>query len=137
VQRFIEDLRLLEGTTIVLTTHDMDDAERLCDSEATNILQGVLLLVSGIYYPVSVLPKWIQPVSWLSPVTYALSACRKLMGIDTFVPGRPLHGAPLLAVMPDLLRLLVMGVILIPVGLWIFGRVEHWAKKTGKLKRTG
>jgi ABC-2 type transport system permease protein len=106
-------------------------------AEATNILQGVLLLVSGIYYPVSVLPKWIQPVSWLSPATYALSACRKLMGIETFVPGQPLHGAPLLAVMPDLLRLLIMGMVLIPVGLWIFGRVEHWAKKTGKLKRTG
>jgi len=30
-----------------------------------------------------------------------------------------------------------MGIILIPAGLWIFGRVEHWAKKTGKLKRTG
>jgi ABC-2 type transport system ATP-binding protein len=31
VQRFIQDLRLREGTTIVLTTHDMDEAERLCD----------------------------------------------------------------------------------------------------------
>jgi ABC-2 type transport system ATP-binding protein len=31
VQRFIEDLRRREGTTIVLTTHDMDEAERLCD----------------------------------------------------------------------------------------------------------
>lgn len=31
VQRFIQDLRLQEGTTIVLTTHDMDEAERLCD----------------------------------------------------------------------------------------------------------
>ncbi|HJY09165.1 MAG TPA: ABC transporter ATP-binding protein [Bryobacteraceae bacterium] len=31
VQRFIEDLRRREGTTILLTTHDMDEAERLCD----------------------------------------------------------------------------------------------------------
>ncbi|MFN2530346.1 MAG: ABC transporter ATP-binding protein [Pyrinomonadaceae bacterium] len=30
VQSFLEDLRLREGTTILLTTHDMGEAERLC-----------------------------------------------------------------------------------------------------------
>jgi ABC-2 type transport system ATP-binding protein len=30
VQAFLEDLRREEGTTILLTTHDMDEAERLC-----------------------------------------------------------------------------------------------------------
>jgi ABC-2 type transport system ATP-binding protein len=30
VQTFLEDLREREGTTIVLTTHDMAEAERLC-----------------------------------------------------------------------------------------------------------
>jgi ABC-2 type transport system ATP-binding protein len=30
VQSFLEDLRREEGTTILLTTHDMDEAERLC-----------------------------------------------------------------------------------------------------------
>jgi ABC-2 type transport system permease protein len=123
------------GLGLIAATLPVFSPER--GAEATNILQGVLLLVSGIYYPVSVLPQWIQPVSRLSPATYALSACRKLMGIETFVSGQPLHGAPLSAVMPELWRLLIMGVFLIPAGLWIFGRVEHWAKETGKLKRTG
>ena len=38
-----------------------------------------------------------------------------------------------------LLILVVLGFILyfVPLGLWIFGRVEAWAKRTGKLKRTG
>jgi len=27
--------------------------------------------------------------------------------------------------------------VLIPLGLWVFGRVERWAKHTGRLKRTG
>lgn len=31
VQSYLEDLRREEGTTIVLTTHDMAEAERLCD----------------------------------------------------------------------------------------------------------
>jgi ABC-2 type transport system ATP-binding protein len=30
VQSFLEDLQLREGTTILLTTHDMAEAERLC-----------------------------------------------------------------------------------------------------------
>ena len=107
-------------------------------AEATHIFQGLLLLVSGVYYPVSVLPKWIQPLSALSPATYTLSACRKLVGIGNPV-STPEHlaGAGLSAVVSELAVLALMGAVLIPSGLWVFGRVERWAKHTGKLKRTG
>jgi ABC-2 type transport system permease protein len=46
-------------------------------------------------------------------------------------------GAPLSAVTSELLTLALMGAVMIPLGLYIFGRVEQWAKRTGKLKRTG
>ncbi|RIH88758.1 daunorubicin resistance ABC transporter membrane protein [Calidithermus terrae] len=107
-------------------------------AQATNIFQGVLLLVSGIYYPVSVLPAWVQPLAYLSPATYALEASRKLMGINH--PGSTperLAGAPLSAVLPELGILFAMGLVFIPMGLWVFSRAEGWAKRTGKLKRTG
>jgi ABC-2 type transport system permease protein len=104
-------------------------------AEATNIFQGCLLLVSGVYYPVEVLPAWLHPLAKLSPATYSLSACRKLMGIGS---GQgQLAGAPIADVVPELLTMAVMGVLMIPAGLWVFGHVERWAKKTGKLKRTG
>ena len=105
---------------------------------ATHIFQGMLLLVSGVYYPVSVLPGWVQPFAALSPATYALSASRKLIGIEqpTSQPDQ-LAGAPLSTVMPELLILTLMGFLLIPLGLWVFGLVEAWAKRSGKLKRTG
>ena len=104
-------------------------------AEATNIFQGCLLLVSGVYYPVEILPGWLQPFAKLSPATYSLSACRKLMGIGS---GQgQLVGAPISEVVPELLTLALMGVVMVPVGLWVFGHVEQWAKKTGKLKRTG
>ena len=104
-------------------------------AEATNIFQGCLLLVSGVYYPLEVLPSWLQPFAMLSPATYSLSACRKLIGIGS---GQgQLLGAPISAVASELLTLMLMGVVMIPVGLWVFGHVERWAKKTGKLKRTG
>ena len=107
-------------------------------AEATHIFQGSLLLVSGVYYPVEVLPRWIQPLSALSPATYTLTACRKLIGVGNIAsrPGQ-LVGSSLSAVGPELLILAVMGAVMLPLGLWVFGRIEAWAKRRGKLKRTG
>jgi len=107
-------------------------------AEATHIFQGSLLLVSGVYYPIDVLPGWLQPLSAISPATYTLSACRKLFGVgNSNSTAEYLAGAPLSAVSHELLILALMGVILLPLGLLVFVRIEAWAKKTGKLKRTG
>lgn len=107
-------------------------------AQATNIFQGVLLLVSGVYYPVNVLPHWLQPFSIISPATYALSASRKLIGVAN-PASTPTHltGAPISSIVPELIILLIMGIVLIPAGLWVFNQAEKWAKRTGKLKRTG
>jgi len=32
---------------------------------------------------------------------------------------------------------MAMGLVTIPLGVWIFARAEHYAKRTGRLKRTG
>jgi ABC-2 type transport system permease protein len=96
-------------------------------TQATHIIQGVILLVSGIYYPVSVLPGWLQPLSLVSPGTYALEAARAAL----------LKGAKVAELLPDLLLLLGLGAILIPLGLWIFSVAERYAMRTGKLKRSG
>jgi ABC-2 type transport system permease protein len=37
----------------------------------------------------------------------------------------------------DIWPLIVLGIVLIPFGLWAFGRAERYAKQTGKLKRVG
>ena len=37
----------------------------------------------------------------------------------------------------DIWPLIVAGFVLIPFGLWSFGRAERYAKRTGKLKRVG
>ena len=107
-------------------------------AEATHIFQGSLLLVSGVYYPVDVLPRWLQPLSMVSPATYTLSACRKLIGVgnSASLPGH-LAGSSVSDVVPELVVLAAMGAVLMPLGLWVFGRIEAWAKRAGKLKRTG
>ncbi|MGB3330622.1 MAG: ABC transporter permease, partial [Thermomicrobiales bacterium] len=44
--------------------------------QVTSIFTAVLLLISGIYYSVSVLPGWMQPLANISPVYYALEGIR-------------------------------------------------------------
>jgi ABC-2 type transport system permease protein len=124
------------GLGLIAAVFPVMSAER--GAEATHIFQGSLLLVSGVYYPIEVLPKWLQPLSAISPATYTLSACRKLFGVGSpsSTPGH-LAGAPLSAVSHELLILAIMGAVLLPLGFWVFVKIEEWAKRTGKLKRTG
>ncbi|MFC7442703.1 ABC transporter permease [Laceyella putida] len=96
-------------------------------SQATHIIQGVILLVSGVYYDIRVLPEWLQPLSTLSPATYALDAARKAI----------LQGAGIIDLSHSLFALLGIGLVLIPLGLFVFHLAENYAMKTGKLKRNG
>jgi ABC-2 type transport system permease protein len=91
------------------------------------IAQGILLVVSGVYYPVSVLPQWMQALAKISPATYALEGIRKAI----------LDGAGISAMWPDIWPLLIIGVVSVPLGLEVFRRGERYAKRHGKLKRSG
>jgi ABC-2 type transport system permease protein len=89
--------------------------------------QGIMLVVSGVYYPVSVLPQWMQAISTISPATYALRGIRAAI----------LEGATPADVWGDIWPLILIGVVAIPLGLWVFRRGEQYAKRHGKLKRSG
>jgi ABC-2 type transport system permease protein len=91
------------------------------------IAQGLLLVVSGVYYPVSVLPDWMQWISVISPATYTLEGCRAAI----------LNGAGPGAVWQDIWPLIVIGAIAVPLGLAVFRRGERYAKQHGRLKRSG
>jgi ABC-2 type transport system permease protein len=91
------------------------------------VAQGVLLVVSGVYYPVSVLPGWMQALAKISPATYALRGCR-----DAILKGTGITG-----LWVDIWPLLVIGAVSVPLGLWVFHTGERYAKKHGKLKRSG
>jgi ABC-2 type transport system permease protein len=91
------------------------------------VAQGVLLVVSGVYYPVSVLPGWMQALAKISPATYALRGCREAI----------LDGAGVGDLWSEIWPLLVIGAVSVPLGLWVFRTGERYAKKHGKLKRSG
>lgn len=96
-------------------------------TQMTFIAQGVVLVVSGVYYPIDVLPGWMQAIAHLSPVTYALDGVRRAL----------MDGAGLGALWGDLWPLLVMGAVLLPAGLLVFRAAERHAKVHGKLRRSG
>jgi ABC-2 type transport system permease protein len=96
-------------------------------AQMTFVLQSCLLLVSGVYYSIDVLPLWMQQLSRLSPATYVLEGVRAGL----------VQGTPVSELTDLIWPLIVAGIVLIPFGLWAFGRAEHYAKRTGKLKRVG
>ncbi len=91
------------------------------------MVQALVLLVSGVYYSVAVLPAGLQAVSAFSPATYLLRGIR-----DALLNGTTLNNeAGLIGI------LALFGVVLVPLSLFVFGVAERWAKKTGRLKRQG
>lgn len=96
-------------------------------AQMTHIVIALLLLVSGVYYPVDVLPGILQKIAVFSPATYILDGVRQAL----------LEGTGTLALWPNIWPVLVMGLIAIPVGLWVFRQAELYAKRTGKLHRNG
>src|SRR4051794_32730397 len=91
------------------------------------VAQGLMLVVSGVYYPVSVLPAFMQWLAKISPATYALRGVRSAI----------LDGASVSDVWGDIWPMVIIGVISVPLGIWVFRRGELHAKKHGKLKRWG
>jgi ABC-2 type transport system permease protein len=95
--------------------------------QVTNIVTAVLLLISGIYYNIDVLPGWMQPIAYISPVYYALDGIRATL----------IDGASLDSQWENIWPLMIMAAVFPPLGLWLFQRGEHYAKRTGLLKRMG
>ncbi|MBC7811949.1 MAG: ABC transporter permease [Burkholderiales bacterium] len=96
-------------------------------AQMTHIIQASFLLVSGVYYPISVLPQWMQTLAQISPVTYVLDGMRAAV----------MDGAPTTELMPYIVPLFIFGVIATPLGIWGFKEAEMYAKRTGRLKRVG
>lgn len=90
-------------------------------------VQGFMLLVSGVYYPLSVLPSPLRAAGIVSPLTYALAGMRRSL----------LDGAGVADQLPTVAVLLGMGAVLIPLSVVVFTWAENRAKRLGLLKRSG
>jgi ABC-2 type transport system permease protein len=96
-------------------------------AQMTHIIVATLLLISGVYYPVEVLPDFLQTLSKLSPAWYVLQGTRAAL----------LEGAGIEVLWQYIWPLLILALIMVPAGLRIFGQAERYAKRMGKLARNG
>src|SRR3712207_6802797 len=86
--------------------------------QVSYIVSSVLLLVSGVYYDVDVLPGWMQAIATFSPVTYALQGARAALQ----------EGAGPAELWTSIWPLMIMGVVFVPLGLFVF----HLGEKIGR-----
>ena len=89
----------------------------------TTLFDGFATLVGGVYYPIDIMPEWLQAISRLLPLTYALNAMRRAL----------LAGASWRELAPDLLILTAFAAVLFPLSLLIFRYAVQRARADGSL----
>jgi ABC-2 type transport system permease protein len=89
----------------------------------TSLISYVTLMLGGIYYPIEVLPDWLQTISKLLPITYAINAMRQAL----------LNGAGWDMLRPNLLILLAFSLVLAPLALLVFRYAVERARDDGSL----
>jgi ABC-2 type transport system permease protein len=85
------------------------------------MLTGVAF-ISGAYFPVELLPSWLQALAWLSPLTHALEAMRLA-----------LSGAALRDLRSHLLVLALFSALAVPIGMAAFVAVVERGRRDGTL----
>jgi ABC-2 type transport system permease protein len=95
--------------------------------EMTHVIQATLVLISGVYALPAEMPEPLATMSYFSPATYVIRGIREAL----------IDGRSIADLWPTALGLLAAGVVLIPAGVWVFTMGERYAKRTGKLKRSG
>mgnify|MGYP001496534391 CR=1 FL=1 len=91
------------------------------------VVQAALVLVSGVYALPEQMPEPLRTLSAFSPATYLIQGMRDAL----------LDGAGLGTLWPTVVGLFLAGLLLIPAGVWVFRQGERYAKRTGRLKRSG
>lgn len=80
-------------------------------------------LIGGAVFPVSLLPSWVQTLSYLHPFTYGLNALRAIL----------LLGEPFGSVLPEFFVLLGFTATFLPLSLYCFYKAVRFAQREGSL----
>jgi len=80
-------------------------------------------LFGGVYFPVEVLPRSLQHISHLLPITYGLRGLREVL----------LRGESFADVMPEIGILLLFAAVTLPLSAWCFARAVRHARREGSL----
>lgn len=80
-------------------------------------------LLSGILYPVAVLPSWLKPVSAMLPITHGLEAMRQIL----------LQSATFIEIDTRLYYLFIFSISLMAIGIFAINKALQLAKREGSL----
>ncbi len=83
----------------------------------------VVVLLSGVLFPISVLPDWVRALGELVPLTHALDGMRLAL----------LQGYGFQDLGMVFLKLTVFAAVLLPAGMGLFNAAVRIAKRTGSL----
>lgn len=86
-------------------------------------VNGVWALLGGVFFPVTVLPTWLQHISALIPITYAIR------GLQLAI----YQGTPIPELATELGMLALFCVVLVPLGLFSWGWALRRARIEGSL----
>lgn len=87
------------------------------------IFTNLSWVLGGVFYPVAVLPEWVQKISYLLPITYSLEGMRLAL----------LKGYTIQGLLPDIIPLSIFTTIMLPSSVWIFQYAVRRAKVDGSL----
>ena len=82
-------------------------------------------ILSGVFFPVEMLPEAVQKLSWVIPHTYAINALRGVLMAE------PPQDA--MSLTTSLIALIIFNVIVFPLAIWLFGRSLEEGRKYGML----
>ena len=86
-----------------------------------------LIFLSGVFFPVNNVPLWLETISKLNPLTYAVDAIRQLFLAGSAGAGQAI-GVTIfghtMTVLQDTAVVVVFGSILLTLAAWSFGRQE-------------
>lgn len=91
----------------------------------TSLVGSFSSLLGGVYFPLAVLPGWLQSVSFFVPFTHALEGLRQAV----------LNGRSLLELGTQVTVLGLFALILMPLSLAAFSYAIHQAKRLGTLSQ--
>jgi ABC-2 type transport system permease protein len=87
------------------------------------LVRGIVMIFCGITFPVTMLPGWMQSITYWLPQTYVIHAMRlAVLSPVTFSD-----------LAPDLLALVLFGVFWLTLGYVMFSLMERRARQTGAI----
>lgn len=87
------------------------------------LFSGISRFLGGVYFPIAILPLWVQKISYLLPITYSLHGIRMAI----------LMGHSIKDIWLDIFALILFSIISLPLSVLCFKFAIRRAKKAGSL----